>query len=255
MIEVKTKLRTFKLKTGFEDLTFDEYKELLSPETTEFRQVNILTGLNEMEAQVIDLEPLSKYLGFLKESPFDTIEPSDFLKIEGKDIILPEDIAEHSWAQKIFSFGAIPNPDEENQEEFDPVKILSPYVQPLLFGGKKKKFNIEKLEETERILRRIPMSDLFSGINYIRDQIVDLAKRERDLLRSEVTFEQKRAGIDMFNQLGDFNTIDLVAQGKPWKYERVLKIDYNTILNKLFKLNLTSKFERNYQEVIKDANK
>ena len=243
MIQLKSELKTFNLKTSFLDLTFEEYKIIMGQNSTEFEQIHALTGLNEMEASVLNLESLSEFIGFLKENPFETIDESNTLLIGESVVVLPSDIGEKSWGQKIISTEAL--------KESDPLSILAPYVQPILTG---QPFDLETIKETEDQLSRIPMEDLFSGVNYIKNQLISLLERESTLLKSEVSFEQKRAGIDMFNQLGEFNSIDLIAQGKVWKYKEVLEIDYNTILNKLFKLNLTSKFEKNYSEILKEKN-
>lgn len=241
MILLKSELKTFNLKTSFLDLNFRDYKIIMSQESTEFEQIHALTGLNEIEASVLNLEYLSEFIEFLKENPFQTIEESESFLIGEKMIVLPSDIGEKSWGQKIIASEAL--------RESDALSILAPYVQPILTG---QPFDLETIKETEEQLSSIPMEDLFSGVNFIKNQLISLLEREAELLKSEVSFDQKRAGIDMFNQLGEFNSIDLIAQGKVWKYKEVLEIDYNTILNKLFKLNLTSKFEKNYSEILRE---
>lgn len=243
MIKLKTTLKSFEVATNFADITFSQYKELTDNEVTDFRKIEILTGLKPHECVYMDLEILTDHIEFLKENPFETIEESDLIEIEKSHFVLPSDIGEKSWEQKIMAVEAL--------HESNAVRMLAIYLQPLLT---KKPFDLETLEETEFKLESIPMEMLFAGSNFIKNQVLELIKRENELLKNDISFEQIRAGIDMFNQLGEFNTIDLIAQGKVWMYDTVLKIDYNTILNKLYKLNLSAKFEKNYSEIIKEQN-
>lgn len=243
MIKLNSELKSFEVANSFSDITFEQYNEIMSPNVTQFRQIEILTGLQPAEAVVLDLEILSDHLAFLKEDPFESIEPNDFLTVEGVSILLPSDIGEKSWEQQIVA--------SEAMRENKPLSVLACYVQPIF---KNSPFVLDELEDIEFKLSKIPMHDLFAAANFIKNQLIEIEEKERELLKSDISYEQIRAGIDMFNQLGVFNTIDLIAGGDVLKYDAVLKIDYNTILNKLFKLNLTAKFEKNYHEIIKETN-
>jgi hypothetical protein len=56
----------------------------------------------------------------------------------------------------------------------------------------------------------------------------------------------------MFNQLGDFNTIDLIARDYNYTHSEVEQLPYNLIFLILFRMNISSKFEKNYSEIIKE---
>jgi hypothetical protein len=216
--------------------------ELISEDITDFRKIEILTGLNELETGIHDLDSIAPYLSELSRDPFDVIDSRDWISIDDKTIQLPEDIAEKEWGQKIM---AVSNMSEGNY-----LRMLSTYIQPIY---DQKPYDDDLCQAIDEKIKLLPASVVFASIKYLFEKIKELSERESELLKSEVTPEQKRAGISMFDQLGEFNTIDLIAGGDVLKYDAVLRIDYNTILNKLFKLNLSSKFERNYNEILKES--
>lgn len=238
MIRIKTKIKDFNLKTSFSDLTFSEFKELINEHTNEERRIEILTGLNPVECSYINLEDLSKYLSFIYEDPFEKIEASDFISIGGKDLILPASISSCQWGQKILSVQAL--------REGNFSQVLAIYLQPILDEAE---FDIQRLDEAEKLIDESNAESIISCFKFIKDQLIEIFEREK-ALKSDISGEQIAAGIDMFNILGDFNTIDLIAGGDVLKYEAVLKIDFDTIFNKLLKINLTAKFEKNYHEII-----
>ena len=109
--------------------------------------------------------------------------------------------------------------------------------------------NIERLEEIEKDLSELKVSEVYPLVNHVAAELKRWSDIEKKVLSSKPTPEQIRAGIDMFNQLGEFNSLDMLAEGKPWRYNDILNMDYSTIFNKLLKINLSATFERNLNDL------
>lgn len=234
---------TIFIPSSFEDLTFNQVI-LLGKETDEKEIIKILTGL-ELE-QANEILP---FISFLTEKfDFNSIEKSDFFFYNGKTIKIPE-IYSCQWAQKILISNLLN--EHENKPSFNEclTKLISYYLQPLL---DEKKFKLKRVDFWEQELKNESFIKVFSCAKNLIDQLKEISIYESKALKSKQTPEQIKAGIKLFNQLGDFNTIDIIANGDVCKYDKVLKIDYKTIQTKLIKMKLTSQFEENFRNIIKN---
>lgn len=219
MIRFKTKIKDFTIPTSWSDIKCCDLN--FFQEATEPEIIERITGLTIDEQVFIDLNEVAPYLTFLQESPFDTLEKLDYYL----DIKLPEDIGECSFEKKIQACSNLDNP----------IKVLSVYS------------GID-----EDYILNDNVESVYGAYLYLLDRLNEIIERDNNTLNSETTHEQKLAGIEMFNQLGDFNTIDLIAREYKYTHSEVEQLPYNLIFLILFRMNISSKFEKNYNEILKD---
>lgn len=222
MIKFKTKIKSFSVPISWLDLTFAQYSNLVALDST-IEQVKLLTGLNEVELAMIDVEPIVHAISFLNE-PIDDIEPSNYIN---DSTLLPDDIGEESFEKKIMVVDAI------------------------------KEGNII---EAIRIYSGVDVSnhscyDVFGNFNFITKQVEAILLKESEMLSSTITFEQQQAGIDAFDILGAFNIIDKIARDYSYTHAEVEQLSYNLVFLILLKSNITSKFEEKYNKIINDRSK
>ena len=215
MIKFKTQIKDFNVPTNWSDLKFSDYLKLQS--SNEIEAIKILTGLNEIEISMLDIEGITPYLEFLQED-FTKFEESNFIN----DIELPIDLGQESYEKKILACRDISNVREV-------IKIYS---------------DIDCLN--------LNCDAVFQAYCYLLNRLIKIIERDNERLKSEVTIEQKMAGIDSFNELGDFNTIDMIAEKYNYTHEQVEQLPYNLIFLILLKQNISSKFESNYGKIIQD---
>lgn len=220
MIKFKTKIKDFSIPTNWNDVIFKDYLRLQN--SNELEALKILTGLNEVELQLINIEDIVPYIEFL-QSDISQIEPLNFIN----DTILPGDIGECTFEDKILACRNIENI----------AKVISIY---------------SKLDESEILNTNCEM--VFSAYNYLILQLKNIIERDNGRLKSDITIEQKQAGIDMFNELGDFNTIDMIAEKYKYSHSEVEQLPYNLIFLILLKSNISSKFESNYTKLMRNDN-
>jgi hypothetical protein len=220
MIKFNTQIKDFNLPTSWNDILFKDYLKLQS--SNELEALQILTGLNEIELQLIDIEEIVPYIEFL-QSDISQIEPLNFIN----DTILPTDIGECTFEYKILACRSIDNIS----------KVISIY---------------SKLDEIE--ILNANCESVFSAYNYLILQLKSIIERDNGRLKSDITVEQKQAGIDMFNELGDFNTIDMIAEKYGYSHSEVEQLSYNLIFLILLKSNISSKFESNYTKLMRNDN-
>ena len=67
MIKFKTQIKDFNLPTSWSDIKFKDYLKLQS--SNEIQAIQILTGLNEVEILMLDIEVITPYLEFLQDDP------------------------------------------------------------------------------------------------------------------------------------------------------------------------------------------
>lgn len=215
MIKFKTQIKDFNLPTSWSDIKFKDYLKLQS--SNEIQAIQILTGLNEVEILMLDIEVITPYLEFLQDDPT-KLEESNFID----NIELPFDLGEQSYEKKILACRDISN-------VYEVIKIYS---------------NVDCLE--------LDCEVVFQAYCYLLNRLTKIIERDNERLKSDITIEQKMAGIDSFNELGDFNTIDMIAEKYNYTHEQVEQLPYNLIFLILLKQNISTKFEKNYSEIIKE---
>jgi len=219
MIKFKTKIKDFTIPTSWSDIKCSDlnfFQDASEPEIIER-----LTGLSVSEQIFINLNEIAPYLEFLKENLFEVVEKTNFYL----DTKLPDDIGECSFEKKIQACSNIESP----------TKVLS------IYSGIDEEFILNDSVES-----------VYGAYLYLLDKLNEIIERDNTALESSVTEEQKRAGIEMFNQLGDFNTIDLIARDYAYTHKEVEQLPYNLIFLILFRMNISSKFEKNYNEILKE---
>jgi hypothetical protein len=215
MIKFKTQIKDFNLPTSWSDLKFSDYLKLQS--SNEIEAIKILTGLNEIEILMLDIEVITPYLEFLQDD-FTKFEESNFIN----DIELPIDLGQESYEKKILACRDISN-------VYEVIKLYS---------------GVDCLE--------LDCEVVFQAYCYLLNRLTKIIERDNERLKSDITIEQKMAGIDSFNELGDFNTIDMIAEKYNYTHEQVEQLPYNLIFLILLKQNISSKFESNYGKIIQD---
>ena len=240
MIKFKTKIGDFNLATSYSDITCREYKQMRDNPEDHISIVKILTGLTEDKIVFLDLDEVAQYLEFLKVPALDSLEEDCFIDY-GTMKILPEKISQCTYGQKIVATKYLLNNDVEG--------VVATYLQPVIFEAK---FDSSKVEQIKDSLLGMKVSSVYSAGLYLINQLKEIVEREAELLKSEVTEQQKRAGIESFNVLGEFNTIDMIAKDYKYTHKEVEELEYDLIFLILYKNKLTSNFEKNYSEIMKE---
>ena len=240
MINFKTKIGDFNLATSYSDITCKDYKQMRDNPDDHVVIVKILTGLTEDKIVFLDLDVIAQYLDFLKVPALDSLEEDVYI-LYGHLRILPEKIGQCSYAQKIVATKYLLSNDIEG--------IVATYLQPVIY---KSKFDSSKVEQIKGSLLDMNVSSVYSAGLYLINQLKEILERENELLSSNITEEQKRAGIESFNVLGEFNTIDMIAEKYKYTHKEVEELDYDLIFLILYKNKLTTNFEKNYSEILKE---
>ena len=240
MIKFKTKIGDFNLATSYSDITCREYKQMRDNPEDHIAIVKILTGLTEDKIVFLDLDEIAQYLEFLKVPALDSLEEDCFIDY-GTMKILPEKISQCTYGQKIVATKYLLNNDVEG--------VVATYLQPLVLDGK---FNSSEVEKIKEGLLSMKVERVYSAGLYLINQLKEIVEREAEFLKSEVTEQQKRAGIDSFNVLGEFNTIDMIAKDYKYTHKEVEELEYDLIFLILYKNKLTSTFEKNYSEIMRE---
>ena len=238
MIKFNSEIGNFEVPTDYSELTFEKFSLLQSFKDDEANFLRVLTGAELFQLSIVDFSEIEPYIEFLKSDPAEEIAENNSIEFENNTYSIASDIGSYSWEQKIFFSRSI--------SAGNILKCVSIYLQPLIDGI----FDVEKVDLLCDKLKNNSFESVFSTYKYLEKRFVSIVKMESLKLKSSYTSEQIQAGIKSFDQLAEFNTVDLIAGGDVLKYDAVLKIDYNTIFNKLLKLNLTTIFEEKYNSIL-----
>lgn len=209
---------------------------------SDFELINLLTGIP------IDLLPFTNYTQILNLLNF-VSSPVDVSNFKLEDVFmgvkLPFDIKRYSWVQKI----ELENLIQKNEANYLPIicEAVAIYLHPVI---NKCDFNSDECKDFATVLSKKPFISVYLLFDNIFNQLVEINKRESETLSSKPTAEQQRAGISSFNMFGIINTVDALAEGKLWRYEDVLKMDYNTIYAKMLRNKTESVYQENYRKIM-----
>lgn len=123
--------------------------------------------------------------------------------------------------------------------KFDVPELLKnqKYVElaKLLFDGKIGILNANKL---------------LNFVLWVLDEIENINKIESNNLQSNPDTDLVVAGINNLDVFGYLNVVDTLAGGDILKWENILKLPYNNVLDKMIKNNIENKIQKNYQKII-----
>lgn len=244
MIPFNTPIGNFEIPSSFEDITVEDLLYFRECIGEPLKIMERITGLKSEELTILDLDPLAPHLDFLKDNLFEELEPSRQICIDGREVVLPEDISDETWGQKLLSNQAIRNGS--------PLEALAIYLQPI---WDECKFDADKVPAIMEIIQKEKVAPVYSSLIYIINGLKEIAEKESKMLKPEVTFEQKAAGIAMFNELGDFNSILMIAEKFHILPKQALEIEYSTIFLTLLHIKISAKFDKRYQEIINKRRK
>ena len=238
MTPFKTPYGDIQVPSSYYDLTIENYNKIIKHSGEPVIVFSILTGLTVEQVRTIDFTDISESIKFLHE-PIQDIEPSDIVSLNGVTYQLPQ-ITVCEWGQKIVACEALN----------DPITVLVTYLQPLIKG---KRFDPDKAAKID--LSALDTHSVLSASNFIKAQLIERLEVEGKMITPVISAEQKQAGIDNFDKLGIFNTIDMLAQGDPLKYDKILRLDYSTIFNKLLHSNISSNFDKKLNDIYNAKNR
>lgn len=247
MLEFKVNGESKELPTDWNDLTVEQVLRLHEVKTFE-QGVKIITGY--------ELEQIPKdfhwYFLFITKDYIPEqaeIEQSETIKIDEAFYRVP-DVREMTWGQKIMACRLLREMRTENNIYKGFISIVSIYLQPLVTL---EKYDEKKAKEFENKLLSLLFVDVYLiSLNLIK-QLKEVIEMEHRNLSDKPDLIQEQAGVSELRKLGEFNDIDLIAHGKPWLYEKVLGLDYNTIYVKLLHIKKTRIFETNYNRLVKSS--
>ena len=87
---------------------------------------------------------------------------------------------------------------------------------------------------------------------WVKEQYKKIEELENKYLSSTPDPHSVAAGIDKFNVLGDFNTVDSIARNYGYTHEQAWNLKYSTIFNILLREKLEADFNKKYNELIKN---
>lgn len=242
MIQLKTKLRKFQIPNSYADITIEDLEFLRENVNDQMAIAERLIKVPVDELVNMDMTLIQECFSFLNISVVDSVDERDVIRINKESCLLPRDFTQCTWAQKIIASDAIKSGNLQ--------RLLSVYLQPVYNDSEFSNDSLNRLPGIEKHFQKLSVEEVYGCIKFLMNQFIERGKLEEKLLKPNVTIEHQRAGIAMFNVLGDFNTIDEIAGGDVLKHDAVLMLDYTTIFQKLLKNNLTTKFEKNYSDIL-----
>jgi len=246
VISFKVNKKKINVPSCWEDLSVKQFIDLTKTKD-EVKMIEIATG----QPQEIALQ-LIQYLPFLSTPiNLNQIEAENYLMFENEIYQIPN-IRQKSWNQKILLSTIFKEIQSGNSSIHETItEILAIYLQPIIDNSK---LNLDSVENLATKLQSESFVKIYSVAKNIINQFNDLMTYENKMLSEKASPEQIRAGVKMFEQLGDFNAVDKLANGQIWMYETVKEIDYDTIILKLYKDKLERQFNENLRKEFKNKN-
>ena len=232
MLRFKLKFRKYiEIPSSWDDLTYSQVMAITKC-TDDSKLIQIVTGLDEKNS-----EKVFPYLGFLfNPIDFDSLEPATIFNGE----LIP-DIRTKSYGQKLM----FQNELKKGTIKESICRIIAIYYMD--------EFRVTEIESESLKFHKRSFTELFTVALNLINQLKSINETESKMLKFTPTPEQVRAGIKDFEILGDFNIIDELAHGQPWMYETIERTEYNIIFAKLLKINICSKFDKKYREIVTES--
>lgn len=252
MIFIKIYKKQYKLPGSWQELTFQQWYDLQSDNLTWYNIISILTGVSVELLKEVKPESLMNIIPLISwiknKCDLEQLPAPTYFIYRKKKYLIPSDISTLTWGQKIALHQLMIEAKEKDYICF----AVAVYMLPII---NKKQFNpdgIEAIESFALELRKENLFTLYPVANHFIKQALALIETETKTLSRKPKSKHIRAGIKMFDELGVFNTIDMLADGDVLKYAAVQKVEYNTIYLKLLLNHRTAIFRENLNKVLKE---
>jgi hypothetical protein len=254
MIKFKAGKVSYKCPTSWGEITFKQWKGI-NNSNNELELISILTGIPSDVINRISensILKLSLAIGFIA-TPLNIENyepPSEFIYKQNKKIPFINDIKEKTYGQKIYLQHSLIENQENEAQLIEEVVLI--YAQPYI---DKSEFNLDRLINLKNCLDNVLFVDLYSIAIAYSKQLKEIVETEGRELKVEPTYEQKGAGIDKFSKFGVMNTVKALANNDILNYEKVLKIEYNTVFIHLLMKKTEGIYQENYSKILQQKHK
>ena len=214
MYKFKTEIGEFTLPSSYLDLKVKDLKFIESHSDVEI--LEYLTGFNIVQLSLLDLSEIGNYLNFLKQ-PLNELEHVDFIS----DVDLSFDFKERSYGDKIKASNYL-----QSNEPFEMLKVYAGEID----------------------VDNLSVAEVFGAVNYVASKLIEMDKERNAMLHYKPSDEEMLAGINKFDELGEFNTIDFIARNYSYTHEQVEHLEYNLVILILYRSKIQSNFEKKLNE-------
>jgi hypothetical protein len=218
MYKFKTEIGDFELPSDYSEITIKQLKFIQANLENEALVLSELTGLDVVKLSMLDLSEIGNYFD-LFNNPLDKIEPLDFIG----NVDLSFDFRERSFGDKVKA--------SQFLSEGNVYEMLSVYSGISDFDS-------------------YSVTEVYGAVNYVISKIREMDKERYTMLNFKPTKEQEMAGISKFDELGEFNTIDTIAQKYKYTHKEVEELEYNLVILILYRSKIQSNFENKLREIV-----
>jgi hypothetical protein len=249
MIKFKAEGLKYTCKTSWSEITFGEWKQLNKTKDN-LKILEILTGLPEDKIQRLSEKSqfnLSVAISFISK-PLkieDYKAPEEFKINQRKKIPYVQDIKEKEYGQKIYFQHLLTEHSQDEQKIMEESVLI--YSQPYIDNDR---FELDRLDQLKNSLDNVFFVDLYSIAIAYSKQLKNIIETEARELKVTTTYEQKMAGIDKFSRFGVMNTVKALANNNVLNYDKVLRIEYNTVFIHLLINKTETKYQENYRNIL-----
>lgn len=106
------------------------------------------------------------------------------------------------------------------------------------------------LKWTKSDIDKYNHKELLQFVFWIADEIGSIAKLEKAYLSSPPDADMVNAGVKELDELGELNVIDILAQGNILKWDKVKKLQYAMVFDKLRKGVIERRVQKRYNEIM-----
>jgi hypothetical protein len=218
MYKFKTEIGDFELPSDYSEITIKQLKFIQANLENEALVLSELTGLDVVKLSMLDLSEIGNYFD-LFNNPLDKIEPIDFIG----NVDLSFDFRERSFGDKVKA--------SQFLSEGNVYEMLSVYSGISDFDS-------------------YSVTEVYGAVNYVISKLREMDKERYTMLNFKPTKEQEMAGISKFDELGEFNTIDTIAQKYKYTHKEVEDLEYNLVILILYRSKIQSNFENKLREIV-----
>lgn len=214
MYKFKTEIGDFTLPSSYLDLKVKDLKFIETHSDVEI--LEYLTGFDIVKLSMLDLSEIKHYLDFTNQ-PLNELEHVDFIS----DVDLSFDFKERSYGDKIKASNYL-----QSNEPFEMLKVYAGEID----------------------IDNLSVAEVFGAVNYVASKLIEMDKERNAMLHYKPSHEEILAGINKFDELGEFNTIDFIARNYNYTHEQVEQLEYNLVILILYRSKIQSNFEKKLNE-------
>lgn len=248
MIPLKIGDKTINIKSGYHEISYNEFQLLLKADTI-YQKLSCISDAGEEVFYNIKEKDIVPFIQWLSDE-IRVDKAIDFIMVGNKIIYIPKDIKNLSFGQYRIAkrFVYVMSSKENGFEEIN-FELLDVILRPIYEGVYTYRNDELKTKDFINKLKEVSYVELLSVFMRIVENMIQLIDRDSKCLYRKPDPKHILAGVDKLGKFGDAYTIDKLIGNDITKINELMNMEYEEVFMKMWRDVYMGDYEKRLEKI------